>query len=197
MATPQMNRAQRRRAEREGRDKKPSFWATTSGRVVLLVAGLAIAAAVAYNLWPKGTSVASTQTPPAAPKPAPPPAEPKPAPTPAPAAPDAKLQVEDVKVGTGEGAKNGDKVAVHYTGTLTDGSKFDSSRDRNEPYSFILGTGAVIKGWDQGLLGMKVGGRRKLTIPASLAYGSVAKPKIPANSTLVFDVEMVKIEPSK
>jgi FKBP-type peptidyl-prolyl cis-trans isomerase len=102
---------------------------------------------------------------------------------------------EDLKVGTGREAKSGDEVSVHYTGTLTDGTKFDSSRDRSAPFDFKLGAGMVIKGWDQGVAGMKVGGRRKLTIPGDLAYGATGSPpKIPPNATLVFDVELLGIK---
>ncbi len=107
----------------------------------------------------------------------------------------AELVKEDVLVGKGREAKNGDHVVVNYTGTLTDGTKFDSSLDRNEPFDFTLGAGMVIKGWDQGVLGMKVGGKRRLTIPSQLGYGERGSPpKIPPNATLVFDVELVAIK---
>jgi FKBP-type peptidyl-prolyl cis-trans isomerase len=107
---------------------------------------------------------------------------------------DFKTQINELKVGTGPAAKAGDIVTVHYTGTLTNGSKFDSSRDRGQPFSFTLGQGRVIKGWDVGVAGMQVGGRRELTIPAEEGYGSRgAGSAIPPNSTLVFDVEMIKI----
>jgi len=104
------------------------------------------------------------------------------------------LKVEDTQIGTGDTATAGKKVTVHYTGTLTDGTKFDSSVDRNQPFTFTLGAGEVIQGWDQGVAGMKVGGKRKLTIPPSLGYGSRATGPIPANSTLIFDVELLKVE---
>ena len=105
-----------------------------------------------------------------------------------------ELQVEVLKEGAGVGAKAGDTVSVHYTGTLTDGKKFDSSLDRGQPFSFKLGAGLVIKGWDQGLLGMKVGEKRKLTIPSDLAYGDRgAGGIIPPGATLIFEVEMMKI----
>lgn len=105
-----------------------------------------------------------------------------------------ELKMEDIKVGTGEEAKAGDVVSVHYTGTLTDGKKFDSSVDRNQPFEFTLGAGQVIKGWDQGVAGMKVGGKRKLTIPSDLAYGDRAVGGvIPAGATLLFDVELISI----
>ena len=104
------------------------------------------------------------------------------------------LEIEEVKVGTGAGADAGKKVTVHYVGTLTNGSKFDSSRDRNEGFSFKLGAGQVIRGWDEGVAGMKVGGVRKLTIPPGLAYGAAGfPPVIPPNSTLVFEVELLSV----
>jgi FKBP-type peptidyl-prolyl cis-trans isomerase len=106
----------------------------------------------------------------------------------------AGLVKEDIKVGTGPEAKTGDHVSVHYTGTLTDGTKFDSSLDRKEPFEFSLGEGQVIKGWDQGVVGMKKGGKRKLTIPSELGYGAHGSPpKIPPDATLVFEIELLGI----
>lgn len=105
------------------------------------------------------------------------------------------LEVQDVVIGSGREAKNGDTISAHYIGTLSDGKKFDSSYDRGEPFSFVLGGGMVIKGWDLGLVGMKVGGKRKLIIPPDLGYGSrdVGGGVIPPNSTLYFDVELVAV----
>lgn len=105
-----------------------------------------------------------------------------------------QLQIDEIKVGEGKEAKAKDKVTVHYTGWLTDGKKFDSSVDRGQPFSFTLGVGQVIRGWDQGVAGMKVGGKRKLTIPAHLGYGAHgAGGVIPPNATLVFEVELIAV----
>ncbi len=105
-----------------------------------------------------------------------------------------KLEKEDLKPGSGPAAKSGDKVEVHYTGTLLDGTKFDSSLDRGDPFEFTLGTGSVIKGWDEGVVGMKKGGKRKLTIPADKAYGKRGSPpKIPPDAPLVFEIELLEI----
>ena len=110
-------------------------------------------------------------------------------------APVTSLQVEDTKVGSGPEAQPGQRVSVHYTGTLMDGTKFDSSRDRNAPFEFRLGAGEVIPGWDQGVRGMRVGGTRKLTIPAALAYGARgAGGVIPPNAALKFDIELLAVK---
>ena len=105
-----------------------------------------------------------------------------------------ELQIEDLVVGTGDEAKSGHAVTVHYTGWLTNGNKFDSSVDRNDPFVFALGGGMVIQGWDQGVAGMRVGGKRKLTIPPHLGYGARgAGGVIPPNATLVFEVELLGV----
>jgi FKBP-type peptidyl-prolyl cis-trans isomerase len=105
-----------------------------------------------------------------------------------------QLQIENLREGTGAEATSGTNVTVHYVGTLTNGTKFDSSRDRGKGFSFKLGAGQVIKGWDQGVAGMKIGGLRKLTIPPDLAYGARGfPPVIPPNSTLVFEVELLGV----
>jgi len=106
-----------------------------------------------------------------------------------------ELQIEDIVIGEGQEATAGAQITVNYSGTLTDGSKFDSSYDREEPFTFIFGVGQVIPGWDKGLLGMKVGGKRKLTIPSDLAYGEAgAGDVIPPNSTLIFEVELLEVK---
>jgi len=105
------------------------------------------------------------------------------------------LQYSDITAGAGSEAKAGDSVEVHYTGWLKDGKKFDSSLDRGQPFAFRLGQGMVIKGWDEGVAGMKVGGKRKLIIPADLAYGARgAGAVIPPNSELTFEVELLRIK---
>jgi FKBP-type peptidyl-prolyl cis-trans isomerase len=107
-----------------------------------------------------------------------------------------ELKIDDIVVGTGNSPTQGQTVVVHYTGWLIDGTKFDSSLDRGEPLEFQIGVGQVIEGWDQGVATMKVGGKRKLTIPPNLAYGDrdVGDGLIPANSTLVFEVELLDLK---
>jgi FKBP-type peptidyl-prolyl cis-trans isomerase len=104
------------------------------------------------------------------------------------------LQYWDNVVGSGATATPGSTVKVHYTGFLTNGQKFDSSRDRGEPFSFPLGAGQVIKGWDEGVAGMKVGGQRQLRIPPQLGYGPTGTGPIPPNATLIFDVELLGVD---
>lgn len=104
------------------------------------------------------------------------------------------LKYVDQVVGTGPSPTPGAMVTVHYTGTLTDGTKFDSSVDRNQPYSFKIGVGSVIQGWDEGVMTMKVGGKRKLIVPPELGYGASGQGKIPPNSTLLFDVELLNVK---
>ena len=105
------------------------------------------------------------------------------------------LKIEDLKVGKGAEVKEGDTVVVHYTGWLENGTKFDSSVDRKQPFETQIGVGYVIKGWDMGIPGMKVGGKRKLTIPHELGYGKYGvEPDIPGFATLVFEVEVLKVK---
>jgi FKBP-type peptidyl-prolyl cis-trans isomerase len=107
---------------------------------------------------------------------------------------DSGLKYQDLTLGSGEVATAGKTVSVHYTGWLENGSKFDSSRDRNQPFRFPLGAGRVIRGWDEGVQGMQVGGTRRLTIPSPLGYGAAgAGGVIPPNATLVFEVELLEI----
>ena len=103
------------------------------------------------------------------------------------------LKYVDQKVGDGKEAKKGDKVVVHYTGWLKDGKKFDSSLDRKKPFEFKLGARMVIKGWDEGVAGMKVGGKRRLIIPSELAYGEEGRPGIPPGADLTFEVELLEV----
>jgi FKBP-type peptidyl-prolyl cis-trans isomerase len=106
----------------------------------------------------------------------------------------AMLEKTDLVVGEGAEAVAGKKITVHYVGTLTNGTKFDASRDHGEPFAFTLGRGQVIRGWDEGVVGMKVGGKRKLVVPADMGYGARGfPPVIPANSTLVFEVELLGV----
>lgn len=106
-----------------------------------------------------------------------------------------ELKIEDITVGTGAEAVAGKEISVHYTGTLTNGTKFDSSKDRGTPFEFTLGAGQVIQGWDQGFAGMKVGGKRKLVIPPNMGYGAQgAGGVIPPNATLIFEVELLDVK---
>jgi len=105
-----------------------------------------------------------------------------------------KLQITDEKIGTGSVVKSGDTVEINYVGTLTNGTKFDASADHGGPFTTQIGVGQVIKGWDEGIIGMKVGGKRKLVIPPSLGYGDQAMGAIPPNSTLIFQVQLVGIK---
>jgi peptidylprolyl isomerase len=114
---------------------------------------------------------------------------------PAPIVTPSGLKYVDEKVGNGVSPRPGQTVIVHYTGWLTNGTKFDSSVDRNRPFDFVIGQGKVIKGWDEGVASMKIGGKRKLTIPANLGYGANGMPPvIPPNSTLIFDVELLDVK---
>lgn len=108
---------------------------------------------------------------------------------------DTGLKMEDLMLGTGVEAQSGDLAIVHYTGWLTDGEKFDSSHNRGKPFTFTVGAGRVIAGWDQGVVGMKAGGKRLLEIPGNLAYGSRGRPgRIPPNATLIFEIELLEVD---
>jgi peptidylprolyl isomerase len=106
------------------------------------------------------------------------------------------LRYIDEVAGDGVAPQEGQVVVAHYTGWLTDGTKFDSSRDKDQPYAFRIGLGAVIAGWDEGLATMKAGGKRRLIVPPDLAYGDAARPGIPPGSTLIFDVELLEVQPN-
>ncbi|MCR4328249.1 MAG: FKBP-type peptidyl-prolyl cis-trans isomerase [Patescibacteria group bacterium] len=146
----------------------------------ILLAALVVVAGIAFGAWwnspavvPQNSQVSSsnnnyTQTP-------------------------MNLEITDLVAGMGAEAKAGDKVTVHYTGTLADGTVFDSSKTRGTPFTFTLGVGQVIKGWDEGFAGMKIGGTRKLVIPPGLAYGAQQVGPIPPNSTLTFEVELLEV----
>lgn len=105
-----------------------------------------------------------------------------------------KLQIEEIKVGTGAAVTSGDTVVMHYSGTLENGEKFDSSYDRGQPFETRIGVGQVIEGWDMGVPGMKIGGKRKLVIPSALGYGERGVGPIPPNATLIFEVELLDIK---
>lgn len=104
------------------------------------------------------------------------------------------LQIEDIKIGDGQEVGGGDYIVIHYKGTLEDGHQFDSSYDRDQPFKTRIGVGQVIEGWDMGVIGMKVGGKRKLIIPSQLAYKDQEIGDIPPNSTLIFELELLAIE---
>lgn len=124
----------------------------------------------------------------------PPPPEPKTEATAPTTAPRKELEKTDLVVGAGAEAHKGDAVSVHYVGTLTDGTVFDSSRDRGTPFTFMIGQGKVIRAWEQGVVGMKVGGKRKLVVPPHLGYGEDGSPpKIPGNATLIFEIELLHV----
>jgi FKBP-type peptidyl-prolyl cis-trans isomerase len=112
----------------------------------------------------------------------------------APASDVKELKIEEIKVGEGKEVKSGDTISINYKGTLLDGTEFDSSYKRNKPFETKIGVGQVIKGWDQGIIGLKEGGKRKLTIPSNLAYGAKGQGGIPANSALIFEVELMGIK---
>jgi FKBP-type peptidyl-prolyl cis-trans isomerase len=170
--------------------------ASTSFALAAL-APLAVTACDSLTMPPEPVAVAvATTTAASASASAAPPASAAPTASAAAPAPDAnaKLVSTDLALGKGAEAKTGSKVSVHYVGTLADGKEFDSSRKRGKPFVFTLGQGSVIRGWDQGVVGMKVGGKRKLVIPSALAYGPQGRPPIiPPNATLTFEIELVEV----
>ena len=204
------NRAQRRRAERDQRVHHPTFWDKPLNKIIVGVLAAGFIGVVIYAALPKGGTTKTAKS--AVTNPTPPPDKTVTMPdgtNPSstntavtntvvpPVDPNAKLETKDVKVGTGtETAALGDKLTVHYTGTLKDGTKFDSSVDKGKPYELTLGVN-LIEGWNQGIVGMKEGGKRKLVVPPALGYGAQDKGKIPPNSTLYFDIELLKIEKAK
>lgn len=195
MSNDSRNRAQRRRDQREQREHIPTFWEKPLNRIVVLALAAGFLGVVIYAALPKGTDKGTarskvTSPPPAAPQPV----STEPSPATPPANPNQKLETTDVTVGKGDEVAVGDKVTVHYTGTLADGTKFDSSRDKGTPMTFTVGSG-MIAGFSQGVVGMKVGGRRKVVIPPNLGYGPGGNPpKIPGNAVLNFDIEVLKVE---
>lgn len=206
MSNDTKNRAQRRRAERDQRVHHPSFWDKPLNKIIVGVLAAGFIGVVIYAALPKGSTTKTAKS--AVTTPTPPPSQPvTPPPTASntaatntsvpPVNPNAKLEKTDVKVGTGtETAALGDRLTVHYTGTLKDGTKFDSSVDKGKPFELTLGQN-LIEGWNQGIVGMKVGGKRKLVVPPALGYGAQDKGNIPPNSTLYFDIELLKIEKAK
>lgn len=206
MSNDTKNRAQRRRAERDQRVHHPSFWDKPLNKIIVGVLAAGFIGVVIYAALPKGSttktakSAVTTPTPPSSQPVTPPPTASNTAATNTsvpPVDPNAKLEKTDVKVGTGtETAALGDRLTVHYTGTLKDGTKFDSSVDKGKPFELTLGQN-LIEGWNQGIVGMKVGGKRKLVVPPALGYGAQDKGNIPPNSTLYFDIELLKIEKAK
>ncbi len=171
-----------------------------SAAILLLAVSFAVSVA-GCGKKPQLTSAVQVESP--SDKPAPPPQmapPPKPAPAPKPLPRKGKfvttksgLKYRDLKVGSGDEAKAGRSVTVHYRGWLDNGTEFDSSRNRDEPFTFVVGRGQVIPGWDEGIVGMRVGGVRELTIPPSLGYGDQQQGRIPPNSTLHFDVELLEV----
>ena len=209
MSNDTKNRAQRRRAERDQRVHHPTFWDKPLNRIIVGALAAGFIGVVIYAALPASTTTNTAKSSVTTPRPAAPTTTTTSMPDSATAPavntavtnagaptvdPNARLESKDVKVGTGAAeVALGDKVTVHYTGTLKDGTKFDSSVDKGTPFTFTVGQG-VIDGWSQGVVGMKQGGKRKLAIPPSLGYGSQNKGKIPPNSTLLFDIEVLKIE---
>ncbi|MBE0409913.1 MAG: FKBP-type peptidyl-prolyl cis-trans isomerase [Anaerolineales bacterium] len=155
---------EKRRAARAARARKIRL---ITGAVILLVASV-----VVLLIFSSRNAVPTAQTTP----------------------PNGGWQIEDLVIGDGPAATNGNLVSVHYTGWLLDGTKFDSSLDRGQPFEFTIGEGQVIRGWEEGLVGMRAGGKRQLTIPPDMAYGAAGRGSIPPNATLIFEIELLEIK---
>lgn len=202
MAKEELNRAQRRQRERRVKAHTPSFWDSNVNRVVVIVLAAAFLGVIAYGISGAGNKPPATAAnKPATPAPAatPPAPQPTPQPTPAatPPATNAKVTNKDTKVGTGDVAKDGDTVTVNYVGTLDNGHEFDNSIKKGQPLTFGVGKPGIIQGFSDGVRGMKVGGKRSVTVPAELGYGPNGKGDIPPNATLHFELELLKVEPAK
>lgn len=180
---------------------RPRRLSRVTARITLASVGLSLVACSKLTAPPDpepivsdtttSAATAATARPQASAQPAPAPTPPAPPPIPD----NVKVEKKDLVVGKGKEAKAGDTVSVHYVGTLIDGKEFDASRKHGKPFDFPLGAGQVIKGWDDGVAGMKVGGKRKLTIPYQYAYGEMGRPPvIPPKATLVFEVELLEVK---
>lgn len=196
MSKESLNRAQRRRIQREAKVHVPAFWDSMFNRVWVIGLAIAFVGVIVYSVVPKTSPTTTAKVPTPAPAPATTPqpvTNTAPAPAPTPPKTDEKVKIEEVKAGTGPEVKVGDTLTVQYTGKLPNGTQFDSSVGK-APLTFTVGKPGIIEGWNQGFLGMKQGGKRKITVPPSLGYGAQGKGDVPPNATMIFDVELLKIE---